>query len=374
MKNTVPLLDLNHQYDHIEGDVMAAIQRVFDSKQFINGPDVSLLEKDIAQYCGCLDAVGVSSGTDALLISLMALDIGHGDEVITTPFTFFATGGSIARVGATPVFVDIDPETFNIDPALIESKITSKTKAIMPVHLFGQMADMDSIMQIAKKHGLSVIEDSAQSIGSGFINQNGVDQKAGSVGDLGCFSFFPSKNLGAMGDAGIVTTNDAELAEKLRVLRNHGSKPKYYHHLVGGNFRIDTIQAAVLRVKLPYLDAQHEKRRENANYYFEHLRDVVIPPIKDGFYSIFNQFTIRTPQRDSLQNFLKDRGIGSMVYYPVSLHLQDCFQHLGYQVSDFPHCEKACNEVLSIPIYDGLREDQLEQVVHSIHEAVRSFS
>ena len=368
-KMKVPLLDLNRQYDGLKADVMSAIERVFDSKAFIMGKDIKELESVIAEYSNCKDAVGVSSGTDALLISLMALDIGPGDEVITTPFTFFATAGSIARVGATPVFVDINPETYNMDTDLIESKITDKTKAIMPVHLFGQMADMDKIMDLADKYNLKVIEDAAQAIGSRTLYR-GKECPAGSIGDVGCFSFFPSKNLGCCGDGGIVTTNNTELAEKLRVMRVHGSKPKYYHHVIGGNFRLDPIQAAILLVKFPFLQEQHEKRRQNAAVYDSLLKDSVKKPfVKDGNYMIYNQYTIRISNRDDLMTELNNYEIGNAVYYPVPLHLQQCFSHLGYKEGDCPESEAAANEVVSIPVFPELSKQEIEYV----SEVINSF-
>ena len=370
--STVPLLDLKRQYAPIKDQVMQAISEVVESTQFIQGPKVQELESQIADYCGTKHAIGVSSGTDALILSLMALNIGPGDEVITTPFTFFATAGSIARVGATPVFVDIDPLTYNINPDLIESKITAKTKAIIPVHLFGQMANMTPIMAIAKKHNLRVIEDAAQAIGSKTM-YDGKMQPAGSIGDLGCFSFFPSKNLGACGDGGIITTNDDDLAERCRVMRVHGSKPKYHHHVIGGNFRLDPIHAAVLSVKLPYLDEQHEGRRKNAAFYNQNLKGSITTPIvTDDNYMIYNQYTLRVVNRDALMNMLQDKNIGHMIYYPIPMHLQACFSDLGHKEGDFPESEKAANEVVSIPVFPELTQDELDYVVSSInaHTAV----
>ncbi len=368
IKQKISLLDLNAQYEGIEDAVFSAFKEVFDSKQFIMGPKVLELEKQIADYCQTKHAIGVSSGTDALVLSLMALGISQGDEVITTPFTFFATGGSIARLGATPVFVDIDPITFNINIDLIESAITERTKAIMPVHLFGQMADMDPLMAIAKKYNLAVIEDGAQAIGAEYKGK-----RAGSVGDLGCFSFFPSKNLGACGDGGIITTNDDDLAEKCRVMRVHGSKPKYYHRVVGGNFRLDPVQAAILLVKLPLLEKQHEGRQKNAKFYDQHLSDKFIKPVIGSALGsqsrmIYNQYTLRVQDRDKLQHHLNEFTIGNMIYYPVPLHLQECFKDLGYQEGDCPESEKAANEVLSIPIYPELTESQLSYVVDVLNQ------
>ncbi|MBN2017258.1 MAG: DegT/DnrJ/EryC1/StrS family aminotransferase [Candidatus Cloacimonetes bacterium] len=360
----VPMLDLNAQYEPMKEDVLNAMKDVFESKRFINGPQIKELEEKLAEYCHCKHAIGVTSGTDALLISLMAFDIGEGDEVITTPFTFFATAGSVFRTGAKPVFVDIDPKTYNIDPDLIEAKVTEKTKAIMPVHLFGQCAEMDRINEIAKKHNLFVIEDAAQAIGSEYKGK-----RAGSLGDVGCFSFFPSKNLGCCGDGGLVTTNDDELAEKIRILRQHGSKPKYYHKIIGGNFRIDTIQATVLLEKFPYLEEWHKGRQKNANYYNEHLKDVIITPYVESYNKmIYNQYTIRTLKRDELQNKLDEANVGNAIYYPVPLHLQECFAFLGYKEGDLPESEKAADEVISIPIYPELTKEQKDYVISVVKE------
>ncbi len=360
----VPMLDLNAQYEPMKDKVLQTMTDVFESKRFINGPQIKELEEKLAEYCHCKHAIGVTSGTDALLISLMALDIGEGDEVITTPFTFFATAGSIFRVGAKPVFVDIDPKTYNIDPDLIEEKITDKTKAIMPVHIFGQCAEMDKINEIAKKHNLSVIEDAAQAIGSEYKGK-----RAGSLGDAGCFSFFPSKNLGCCGDGGLVTTNNDELAEKVRILRQHGSKPKYYHKIIGGNFRLDTMQAAVLLEKFPYLEEWHKGRQKNADYYNEHLNDVIITPFVESYNKmIYNQYTLRTTKRDVLQNKLNEANIGNAIYYPVPLHLQECFTYLGFKEGDLPESEKAAQEVVSIPIYPELTDEQKNYVIQVIQK------
>lgn len=368
-KVKVSLLDLNRQYAGKESLVLDAIKDVFDSKQFIMGPKITELESAIADYTNTRYAIGVSSGSDALLVSLMALGIGPGDEVITTPFSFFATAGCISRLGAKPVFVDIDPITFNINANLIEAAITSKTKAIIPVHLFGQMADMESIMAISNQYRIPVVEDAAQAIGAKTMYK-GHQQSAGSIGDLGCFSFFPSKNLGCCGDGGIITTNDSDLAEKCRVLRVHGSKPKYYHHVVGGNFRLDPIQAAILLVKLPFLNDQHNQRRENAAVYNQHISDSYIKPVElDSNVMIYNQYTLRSSNRDAVLEHLKENDIGSVVYYPVPLHLQACFSDLGYQPGDFPESERAAQEVFSIPIYSELTRDELMAVI----EALDSF-
>lgn len=367
---SVPLLDLHREYAPIREDVLKAITEVVDSTQFIMGPKITELEAQIAAYCGTKRSIGVSSGTDALVIALMALEIGPGDEVITSPFTFFATAGSIARVGAKAVFVDIDPLTFNIDPSKIEAAVTSKTKAIIPVHLFGQMADMDPIMAIAKAHNLFVIEDAAQAIGSEYKGR-----KAGSIGTMGCFSFFPSKNLGCCGDGGIVTTNDEALADKLEVLRVHGSKPRYYHHLIGGNFRLDPLQAAVLLVKLPYLDGHHEKRRKNAAFYNAAFKGILdVPFVQDGNFMIYNQYTLRLSNRDAMVKALDDHKVGNSIYYPVPLHLQDCFTDWGYKVGDFPESEKAAKEVLSIPIFSDLTQDELQTVADVIIGATSTQS
>jgi len=363
----VPLLDLKAQYATIKDEVLAAVSEVLESQRCIGGPKVSELEEKVAAISDCKFAVGVSSGTDAILSSLMSLDIGPGDEVITTPFTFFATVGCIARVGAKPVFVDIDPRTFNIDPALIESVVTEKTKVIMPVHLFGQMADMDPIMEIANKYNLTVIEDAAQSITSTYKGR-----KAGSIGTVGCFSFFPSKNLGGIGDGGMIVTNDEQLYERLIVMRNHGSKPKYYHKYIGGNFRLDAIQAAALLVKLPHLDEWSERRRRNAAYYGKKFAGTVVkaPYINPDCVTIYNQYVIRVPRRDEVAEYLREKNVGFAIYYPVPLHLQECFSYLGYNEGDFPESERAAKEVLAIPVYPELTDEQLRYVASKIEEFV----
>lgn len=366
----VPLLDLKAQYAGIKAEIEPVLREVVESQHFILGPKVQDCEKAIAAYSACARAVGVSSGTDALLIALMAEGIGPGDEVITTPYTFFATAGSIARTGARPVFVDIDPATYNIDPARIEAKITAKTRAIMPVHLYGQMADMDAIMEIAGRRNLVVIEDAAQAIGSEYKGR-----RAGSIGHYGCFSFFPSKNLGCFGDGGVVTTHDAARADKLAILRAHGSKPKYYHKIIGGNFRLDALQAAVVLVKLRHLDAWTAGRQANAKRYDRLFEAsglvkggrVVLPKVVANRH-IFNQYVIRVPRRDELQNFLKDKGIGTEVYYPVPMHLQECFAYLGCKKGDFPESEKAALETVALPIYPELADAQAAYVVDSIKE------
>ncbi|MGB6310518.1 MAG: DegT/DnrJ/EryC1/StrS family aminotransferase [Steroidobacteraceae bacterium] len=382
----VPLLDLKAQFEQIRAEVMPAIDQVCASQHFILGAQVQAFEQEIARYCGASAGVGVSSGTDALLLALMALNIGAGDEVITSPFTFFATAGTIARTGARPVFCDIDPSTFNLSPgavqAFIEDRCTSeggqlinratggRIKAMMPVHLYGQSADMDPLMAMARRHGLRVIEDAAQAIGTDYKNA----KRAGTIGDVGCFSFFPSKNLGAFGDAGLCTTNDAELAESMRVLRVHGGKPKYFHAVIGGNFRIDELQAAVLRVKLKHLDRWTQGRQRNAAYYDSAFAGAGLgpafrtPAAAAGQRHIFNQYVVRAPRRDALRQRLTERGIGSEIYYPVPLHLQACFAYLGHGAGDFPHSERAAEETLALPIYPELEQQQLAHVVSTIAE------
>ena len=359
----VPLLDLKAQFATIQDEVMPAINEVCQSQMLCLGPTVQAFEEKVAEYCGSRFAIGVSSGSDALIVALMALDIGPGDEVITTPFTFFATAGAITRVGARPVFVDVNPDSYNIEPARIEPSITDKTRAIIPVHLFGQMAQMGRIMEIAQKHGLAVIEDAAQAIGA---EQD--QSKRGSVGDIGCFSFYPTKNLGAFGDGGLVTTNDEALANKLRVLRDHGQSPRYIYQMVGGNFRLDGIQGAVLSAKLNHLDGWSAKRRENANIYDRLLAgsQIKTPKIEANNRSVYNQYTIRAPRRDELQASLTQNMIGSAIFYPQPLHTQDCFKDLGYREGDFPATETLCREVLSLPIFPELRSEQIEYVAKSI--------
>jgi dTDP-4-amino-4,6-dideoxygalactose transaminase len=359
----VPLLDLKAQYATIKDEVFAAVSEVLESQRCIGGPKVAELEEKIASISDCRFAVGVSSGTDAILNSLMSLDIGAGDEVITTPFTFFATVGCIARTGAKPVFVDIDAKTFNINPELIETSVTERTKAIIPVHLFGQMADMDPIMEIANKHGLAVIEDAAQSITSTYKGR-----KAGSIGKAGCFSFFPSKNLGGIGDGGMIVTNNEQFYNRLFIMRNHGSKPKYHHKYIGGNFRLDPIQAAALLVKLPHLDEWSEARRRNAAYYDKKFSGTVVqtPYISADCVSIFNQYVIRVPRRDEVMAHLRDNKIGCEVYYPVPAHLQECFGYLGYKEGDMPESEKAAKEVLAIPVYPELTDEMKDSVADTI--------
>jgi dTDP-4-amino-4,6-dideoxygalactose transaminase len=379
----VPLLDLKPQYRALKPELDAALLRVSESQYFILGPEVKALEAATARYSGCKFGIGISSGTDALLIALMALEIGAGDEVITSPYTFFATAGTIARVGARPVFVDIDPGTFNISPDAIETFIAGcqkrgdalinpvtggRIRALMPVHLYGQVADMDRIMVIARAHGLRVIEDAAQAIGS----EDAHGRRACSIGDVGCLSFFPTKNLGAFGDAGACVTNDEQLAAKLFKLRVHGMEPKYYHELIGGNFRLDEIQAAVLNVKLPHLDSWSAARQRNAAFYDAAfakagIRGPVPPPAAPaGSRHIYNQYCIRTPRRDELRAYLTSQGVGAEIYYPLPLHMQQCFAYLGHRPEDFPESLRASQESLALPIYPELEESQLQYVVDTI--------
>ena len=364
----VPLLDLKAQYSTIKAEVDAAIAEVMESQHFILGPMVERCEKAIASYSGSAHGVGVSSGSDALLACLMAEGIGAGDEVITTPYTFFATAGAIARVGATPIFVDIDPSTYNLDTALIESKVTSRTRAIIPVHLYGQMADMDGVMRVAEQHRLVVIEDAAQAIGAEHQGR-----RAGSIGHYGCFSFFPSKNLGAAGDGGLIVTNDPQRAEKLKCLRAHGSKPKYHHKLIGGNFRLDAIQAAVVTAKLPHLDDWTAARQRNAAQYDRLFAragvEIGLPTVATDRH-IFNQYIIRVSQRDLLQRDLQKRGVGTEVYYPIPMHLQECFNYLGHTTGAFPLSEKAANETLALPVHPELTDEQARYVVECVAEFV----
>lgn len=363
-KLDVPLLDLVGQYAALKSEIMPVVERVLDGQYMINGPEVGEFECATAGYCNTKFAVGCSSGTDALILSMMALGLKPGDEIITTPFTFFATVGSIHRQGLKPVFVDIDPDTFNFDADQLEQAVNEKTRAIMPVHLFGQLADMDTVLDVAEKHDLKVIEDGAQSIGA---RQN--DAPAGSLGNAGCFSFFPSKNLGGAGDGGLITCQDEDLYKRLLMLRNHGAQERYYHDEVGGNFRIDTLQAAYLTIKLKYLDSWHEGRRKNAAFYDAHLAEVeqvTTPIVAAGNESIYNQYTLRVQHRDELQKYLGEAGIGSAIYYPLCMHQQKCFSYLGYSTGDFPLAEQAAAEVLSIPIYPELAEEQLAHVVETI--------
>lgn len=380
----VPLLDLKPQYRALKRDIDAAIEAVSESQHFILGPAVKRLEGDVAAYCGVKHGIGVSSGTDALLVALMVLDIGPGDEVITTPYTFFATGGTIARTGAQPLYCDIDAASFNLSAAAVErlidqrceqrggqlvNRVTGRTvKALMPVHLYGQVADMDPLMAIARRHGLRVIEDAAQAIGAA----DAQGRRACSFGDIGCLSFFPTKNLGAFGDAGMCVTNDAALAERLDIFRVHGGKPKYYHAFIGGNFRLDELQAAVLNVKLAHLDDWTAGRQRNAAYYdaaFAKLAlgdAVVMPPAIPGARHIYNQYVIRVRDRDALRAHLAARDVGTEIYYPVPLHLQQCFAYLRHTAGDFPQSERAAAETLALPIFPELETAQLQYVVDSI--------
>jgi dTDP-4-amino-4,6-dideoxygalactose transaminase len=368
----VPLLDLRAQFQTIRGEVMAAVERVFESQHFILGPEVESFEKDAAEYCRVKHAIGCGSGSDALLLALTALGVGPGDEVVTASFSFFATAGSIARLGARPVFVDISPDDFNIDPDLIERAITPRAKAILPVHLFGQCAEMEAIREIAERHNLPVVEDAAQAIGAGYHKQ-----WAGAMSDVGCFSFFPSKNLGGVGEGGLMTTDDDSLADKLRLLRVHGMRPKYYHQVVGANSRLDALQAAVLGVKLKYLDQWSDARRRNAENYDKlfaeaGVEEVTTPAVRPNRRHIFNQYTIRCSRRDELMDFLKRRGVGTEIYYPAPLHLQECFSYLGYKPGDLPLTERTSRECLSLPIYSELTEEMRRYVVEKIAEFYRS--
>jgi dTDP-4-amino-4,6-dideoxygalactose transaminase len=376
----VPLLDLKPQYQALAAELNAAVAEVIQSQYFILGPEVECFEHGIADYCGVEHAVGVSSGTDALIVAMMAMGIGQGDEVITTPYSFFGTVGSIVRLGAKPVFVDIEPDSFNLDVAKIEAAITPKTRAIAPVHLFGQMAPMKAINRLARDHDLLVIEDAAQAIGA---KQNG--HSAGSFGHMGCLSFFPTKNLGGFGDGGMIVTDDADYASIARELRNHGMEPKYFHPRIGGNFRLDALQAAVLNVKLPHLDSWHEKRRNNAALYrklFDQAglsrevsqldtsleRGIVLPHERAGNYHIYNQFVIYSEQRDELMAQLKANDVGCEVYYPLALHQQECFRLLAYIKGDFPYAERAADMSLALPIYPELTTEMIERVVEVIAE------
>jgi dTDP-4-amino-4,6-dideoxygalactose transaminase len=369
MSAKVPLLDLKAQFAAVRGEMLEAITRVCDSQHFILGPEVEGLERELAAFLDIPHAVGVSSGTDALLVALMALDVGPGDEVVTTPFSFFATAGSVARLGARPVFVDIDPRTFNMVAGAIESAVTPRTKAIVPVHLFGQSADMHGVLDVARRHSIPVVEDAAQAIGAKYCAQ-----AVGGLGAIGCFSFFPSKNLGAFGDAGLATTRDAALARKMRAIRQHGGEVKYHHDSVGGNFRLDALQAAVLRVKLPHLEGWTSARRRNADRYDAMFAEagltsaVMLPVRSPESTHIFNQYVIRTPERDRLRVHLQERGVGTEVYYPIPLHQQPCFQGLGYSAGAFPNAEAAARDVLALPIYGELTEAQQAWVVQAIRE------
>jgi dTDP-4-amino-4,6-dideoxygalactose transaminase len=364
----IPLLDLKQQHAHLREELRAAVGRILDSQQFVLGEEVRLLEEELARYSTTRHAIGCASGSDALLLALMALDIKAGDEVITTPFSFFATASAIARTGATPVFVDIEPRTYNLDPALLEAAITERTRAIMPVHLYGQCADMDALLEVAARHALPVIEDAAQAIGA----EDG-GRRAGSLGRIGCFSFYPTKNLGAAGDAGLLTTADDALAERLRRLRVHGGATEYLHTEIGINSRLDALQAAVLRVKLPHLDGWSQARRERAETYSllltnAHLRfNLRVPFIRENVRHIFHQYVVRVPEhRDALVEHLRARGVGVKIYYPVPLHMQECFRYLGYREGALPEAERAARETLALPIYPELRLEQQQYVVDAL--------
>jgi dTDP-4-amino-4,6-dideoxygalactose transaminase len=367
----VPLLDLEAQYRPLRHEILAAITRVCDSQRFILGPEVEALERELAASIGVAHAIAMSSGTDAILASLMALGVGPGDEVITPTFSFFATAGCVARLGATAKLVDIDPISYNLDTAAVRAAITSRTKAIIPVHLYGQTADMDPIVAAAQAEGIPVIEDACQAIGAEYKGR-----QAGTIGTAGCFSFFPSKNLGAFGDAGLVTTNDPALAHELKLLRNHGAEPKYYHRRIGGNFRLDAMQAAVLRVKLPHLPRWSEMREANARRYDELFaaagldRRIILPRPLPGNRHIFNQYVVRVSSRDAVRAELSEAGIGTEIYYPVPFHLQECFAPLGYHRGDFPEAEAAADSCLALPIYGELTLEQQQAVVAALGDAL----
>ena len=363
----VPLLDLKAQYRSIRTEIMAALESVCDEQAFILGARVADLEKDIQGYVGASHAVGVASGTDAILLALMACGVGPGDEVVTVPYTFFATAGSISRLGAKPVFVDIKPDTYNLDPALLESAVTPKTKAVMPVHLYGQCAEMEPILTVAARRKIPVIEDAAQAIGAARRGR-----QAGTLGQAGCFSFFPSKNLGGFGDGGMVTTNDQALADRVRMLRVHGSRVKYVHEVIGLNSRLDALQAAVLRIKLTHLEEWTKGRQRNAARYDSLFKDaglldrVTLPAVTAENRHVYNQYVVRVPQRDQLRTFLQEQGVGTEIYYPTPLHLQVCYKDLGYREGSFPQSERAAKETLALPIFAELTADQQAYVVETI--------
>lgn len=372
----VPLLDLKAQHQTIRAEVLAAVENVFDSQQFILGSEVEAFEREAAAYCRVKHAIGCGSGSDALLLALMALGIGPGDEVITVSYTFFATASAITRLGAKPVFVDIALDDFNLDVDQVERAITPRTKAILPVHLFGQCAEMHPLLDLAIHHRLPVIEDAAQAIGADYLKY-GEDGRAGTMGTMGCFSFFPSKNLGGAGEGGLLTTNDDALAARLRLLRVHGMQPKYYHQVVGINSRLDALQAAVLRVKLRHLDEWHAARQRNAGRYAllfaeAGLEEVTLPTVRPQRRHIFNQYTIRCARRDELLKHLQANGVGCEVYYPVPLHQQECFAYLGYGAGDLPRTEQAAREALSLPIYPELTAEMQAYVVEQIAEFYRA--
>jgi len=369
-QTVVPLLDLQAQYRPIRDEILAAVTRVCDSGRFIMGPEIEALERELAAHLGADEAIAVSSGTDALLATMMALGIGAGDEVVTSTYSFFATAGCISRLGATPRLVDVDPVTYNVDPAAVRAALSPRTKAIVPVHLYGLCADMDPLLAVAAEAGVPLIEDACQAIGAACGGR-----QAGTMGAAGCFSFFPSKNLGAFGDAGLVTTNDRRLAREIRLLRNHGAEPRYVHTRIGGNFRLDAIQAAVLRVKLPHLGAWTARRRENAARYARLFGEAgltgwLTPPAEPaGFFHIYNQFVVRVPDRDRVRAHLAERGVGTEIYYPIPFHLQECFAALGHRRGDFPEAERAAATTLALPIYGELTSAQQEAVAGALAEA-----
>jgi dTDP-4-amino-4,6-dideoxygalactose transaminase len=373
----VPALNLKAQYQTIRHEIEPVLQQILESQMFVLGPEVSSLEAEVAEYCGAAAGIGCASGSDALLLPLLALDIGPGHEVITTPYTFFATAGSIWRTGARPVFVDIEPDTFNIDPAQVEAAITQRTRAIIPVHLYGQTADMSPIQELAGRHGLTIIEDAAQAIGAAYKGS-----RAGTLGDVAAFSFYPSKNLGGFGDGGMITTNDPRLARRMIRLRVHGMEPKYHHHEVGYNSRLDALQAAVLRVKLRHLDKWTSLRRQVVDRYrglfaSHGLTELVgLPVERPGNFHVYNQFVVRVPSslRDALRDYLTARRIGTEIYYPIPLHLQVCFASLGHKAGDFPHSEAAARETIALPIYPELSDAQQHYVVGSIRQFIEGYA
>ena len=370
----VPLLDLGAQHEALREELRAAVERVMESQAFVLGREVSALEEELAAYSRARHAVGCASGSDALLLALMALGVGPGDEVVTTPYSFFATAGSVARLGAVPRFVDIDPLTYNLDPARLEEAFGGRTRAVIPVHLYGQCAEMDAVLEVARRHNVPVVEDAAQAVGA-----EDAGRRAGSMGDVGCFSFYPTKNLGGAGDGGMLTTDDDELAARLRVLRVHGGETKYHHRVVGINSRLDTLQAAILRVKLPRLDGWSEARAANAARYRRLfadaglLEEITLPHVREGVRHIYNQFVVRVRggRRDALAEHLKGRNVGTEIYYPVPLHMQECFRDLGHREGDFPAAERAARETLALPVYPELSEAQQEYVVDCIGEFFR---
>jgi dTDP-4-amino-4,6-dideoxygalactose transaminase len=384
----VPLLDLRPQHEGLRDEIIAAVTDVIDSTRYIMGPELERFEEAVAEYSGCKYALGVSSGTDALLLALMSLNIGPGDKVLVPDFSFFATAGVVSRLNAEPVFLEIDPTTFNLCPKHLEEKLESYTeeelaqvKAVIPVHLFGQCADMQAILGVAQQFGIAVVEDAAQAIGAEY-RLNGEARRAGAMSDVGCMSFFPSKNLGGVGDGGMVTTNDTELHHQLHIKRVHGAEPKYYHKVIGGNFRMDPIQACVLRIKLQRLEAWHEQRRQNAVQYNQLLGEALLEEVvcpaavyqDDNLlnHHIYNQYTVRVQRREDLRKFLQERGVATEIYYPVPFHRQECFADLGYQPGRLPESDRAAREVLALPIYPGLTTEMQEYVVENLVEFYRS--